>query len=365
MLPFPRVPLFLVFVLSGLSACSTSPPAETPSLAEVIEPPAAVAPEAVSPSRPETPAADAPEAELPAPVAAEAVNPARQRLLALVEVQRKPAEAAPRAPTPAGAEDLGQRLNFAKMMFMGKAGRRVAASTDTDVLALFNEAKLKLTQAERLLAQADNAEAQAAIADTMRLFNAAVALVPSEERKAQAKAGYPKLLEKIAVAKDAHQRNYDRRVAAAGLAAGVMYDEELIDDLLAEALMQAAVDDFLQANKTLHAALRQVQAATREMLDHQTIVYELNIDTPEGEYQYELNRYLGYEDLIPVAIEKRQPNAGQLLLVQHTVEKAQWMAGQSRAVADQREYPKAIRMMQEATTEIRKALKLMGVPDIG
>ncbi|MEW5757064.1 MAG: hypothetical protein AB1810_12230 [Pseudomonadota bacterium] len=365
MLLSPRASLLLAPIFVCLSACAHSPSGETPPQGEAIEQPVA-APAAVrAPPVQEVQAPPQGAVEPSAPVADESANPAKQRLLAMVAAQKQQVETAKRVQAPAGADDLEKRLNFAKMLFMGKTGRRVAESTDADVLALFEEAKLKLAQAERLLAGSDTAGAQAAIADTMRLFNAAAAQVPSEDLKVQAKAEYPKLLEKIAVAKDAHQRNFERRVAAAGMAAGVMYDEELVDDLLAEALVQAATDDFLAANKTLTAALRQVQAATREMLNHQTIVYELNIDTPEGEYQYELNRYLGYEELIPVAIEKYQPNVGQRLLVHRTVEKAQWMAGQSREAAQRKEFPVAIRMMQEATTEIRKALKLMGVPDIG
>jgi hypothetical protein len=49
-----------------------------------------------------------------------------------------------------------------------------------------------------------------------------------------------------------------------------------------------------------------ITAAIQKMLNSQTIVYDLNFETPQEEYEYELKRFGGYEELIPVAVEQKK-----------------------------------------------------------
>ena len=73
---------------------------------------------------------------------------------------------------------------------------------------------------------------------------------------------------------------------------------------------------------------------TGQHLISAVLKHELNIDTPEGEYQYEMNRYLGYVDLVPVAIEEKKPNKGQRMLFDGFVKKGDAMSGKAKQYAD-------------------------------
>ena len=102
-------------------------------------------------------------------------------------------------------------------------------------------------------------------------------------------------------------------------------------------------------------------AASLFLLHEQTIRYELTLDTPEDEYKYELDRYIGYEELIDVAIEQKKPSQGQLMLVNRSADKGRKMAAAARQKATEGDYPMAIRLIIDATDEVRRALRIMGI----
>lgn len=258
-------------------------------------------------------------------------------------------------------KELKQKVSYARMMFMSKSSKRVAASDNAEAKAMLDDSKSKMEQAKSALDAGDLATAQGLIDDSMRLFNAASIMVPSEAVIAEQRKRYEDLLKELEQSKATHQENYDRMVKKEGKEAGVEYDAEQVDILVVEAGKLAAEKDYDSAAATVDSANRMVNEAITTMLKDQIITYELNIDTPEGEWAYELDRYLGYEELIPIAIENKKPNKGQLFLINRSVDKAKGMADIARETAAAGEYPKAIAQVMDATKEVRKALRLMGV----
>jgi cellobiose-specific phosphotransferase system component IIA len=131
--------------------------------------------------------------------------------------------------------------------------------------------------------------------------------------------------------------------------------------LIDEAQNSANNNDYVHANKKLEQAQHMITAAIQKMLNSQTIVYDLNFETPQEEYEYELKRFGGYEELIPVAVEQKNPNEGTKKLMTSFVEKGQKMRNIAEETAKAGDYPRAIAMMQDATKEIRRALRMVGV----
>ncbi len=281
----------------------------------------------------------------------------------------KPATAsAPKldAPNPtanrvASEKELKQKISYARMMFMSKSSKRVAASNNAEAKAMLEESKSKMEQAKKALDGGDAATAQTLIDDSMRMFNAASIMVPSEAVIAEQRNRYEALLKELEQSKVTHKENYDRVVAKEGKEAAIEYDAEQVEVLIREAAKLAAAKDYDSAAATIDSANRMVNEATSDMLKGKQLTYELNIDTPEGEWAYELDRYLGYEELIPVAIENKKPNKGQLFLINRSVDKAKQMADTARKTAGSGDYPRAIAQILDATKEVRKALRLMGV----
>ena len=76
---------------------------------------------------------------------------------------------------------------------------------------------------------------------------------------------------------------------------------------------------------------------------------------------YELKRFGGYEELVPVAIEAKKPTEGAIKLMNSYLDKSRNMRDEAKKKAESGNYPVAIRMMQDATKTVRLALRMVGV----
>lgn len=295
-------------------------------------------------------------AELPPPVAAEpATVPAGPK--------RSTTQAPGGATTamPLSESDIKQKIQYAGVLFMSKSYKRVTASNNAEAKGLLEQAKQKLADAKTALSSDKLTEATALADESMRLFNNASRLVPSEDMLLEQKNRYLGLLKELETAKQSYKQNFDRMVAKKGASGGVKYDTNQVAKLAAEADALANKGDYEKAGDAIAKAEGLVTGAISQMLAGQELVYQLNIDTPEGEFKYELDRYLGYEELIPVAIENKQPNEGQMTLIKTSVDKGKWMAEEAKKKAAEGDYPLAIRMIMDATEKVRSALRVLGV----
>ena len=159
----------------------------------------------------------------------------------------------------------------------------------------------------------------------------------------------------------AHKESYERMRKAGGKTIAVDYDRNQVAQLKNDAKSLADKNDYVNANKKLETAQHIITTAIQQMLNSQTIVYDLNFETPKEEYEYELKRFGGYEELIPIAVEQKQPNEGTITLMNSFVEKGQKMRDIAIETAKSGDFPRAVAMMQDATKEIRRALRMVGV----
>src|SRR3569623_75325 len=251
--------------------------------------------------------------------------------------------------------------NFERRRGAG-TGTRVAASDDAAVKSSLAEARTLLTRAKAALAAGDEAAAVMDVHQALGAFMAASRRLPSEDSadlESQA-ARYQNLRQGIDVFLQAHQRNA-RRLSAEGGKAVAGFDGQGVAHLVEEAEQKAKGGGYAEANALLAEAQEQVTGAIRQMMQHRTLVHEVTLDTPEDEYRYELQRYHGYVELIPVAIEMRVPPPATVTSMRASVDKAQWMLEQAEGKAGAGDYPVAIRMVLDATDEVRSALRQAGV----
>lgn len=281
-------------------------------------------------------------------------------LTALDALAAAPPEAAARR---AQATSPEQRIAHLERLLRSRSGERVAASADAEVQRLLAEMRTQLGSAKAALAASDAAAAQTRSLDALATFMQASRRLPEHEATdTQALvARYETARHGIEVFLQAHRRNQDVLRAAEGEAAVAAFDDAAVARLVAAAAQQADAGDYAAANERLVEAQRLVTTAIRTMLHERTLVHELRLDTPEQEYEYELRRYHGYVELIPVAIELRVPAAETVASMQAVVGRAQAMAEQAQDHAGRSDYPVAIRMLLDATDEVRVALRQAGV----
>ncbi|TPW17890.1 MAG: hypothetical protein FD130_480, partial [Halothiobacillaceae bacterium] len=79
------------------------------------------------------------------------------------------------------------------------------------------------------------------------------------------------------------------------------------------------------------------------------------------EYEYELMRYQSYVELVPLAVEQRQPTESQKGVMDEFVQKGAQVANEGKGIAERGDYTTAIQAMQAATDNVKRALMLVGV----
>jgi len=263
-------------------------------------------------------------------------------------------------PEQLGYGKVREKLLYAELMFSFKPAQRITQSNNHEAKRLLGESKLQVQKARELFDKGDLEAADHAVKESYRLMARAAGMVPGQHVREMERKRYPEMIAGLDHAIELHQANYDHYKKPEERAV-YQFDHDLVNYYRVEAALLAEQEQFKQANQKLEQARRLVDNAIANMMDSQTVVYQVDVSTPQKEYQYELGRYHSYEELIPVAIEMKQPSKMQLMLVQRNVDKAQWMLEQAQQTADGGDYPRAIRMVMDAAKEIRKALKLMKV----
>ena len=273
------------------------------------------------------------------------------------------ASVASAAPKPAQVSEakVKQKLMFADMMINGKGAKRVLASSNEEAKNLLAIAKKDLAASREKLLSGALPEALALADKAVKGVSAASRMVPSEDAKAQLAQRYDELQNEVRDFEASYESNYKRMAKAGSAPKDVEYDKAKVAGLKSEAKSLAAKGDYAKANAKLEQAQAIVTKAIHTMLDSKTLVYDLEFDSPADEFEYELKRFTGYEELIPVAVEMKKPAAGALSLMDSFLEKARKRRDEAKAKAAEGDYASAIAMMQQATKTVRRALRMVGV----
>jgi hypothetical protein len=261
--------------------------------------------------------------------------------------------AAPRDVSASTSVEL--RLGYLEKLLQSRTGLRLKEHQH-DVAA---QTEQLLADARAALARGDNQQAdQLAKQGLHNIMSATQALPEDPEEINRHKKRYENLRQGLSKFTSAEADNKERFNVSE---TSHSYDKTQITKLVEDADAAAVKGEYEKAVSTLQEAQSLVTASLQNILNHKQLVIELDIGTPEKEYYYELRRYLGYEELIPVALDVKKPEAPVAEEMQRLGEKAKWMSEQARDKAIVQDYPVAIRMMMDATNVVREALRMAGV----
>ena len=165
-----------------------------------------------------------------------------------------------------------------------------------------------------------------------------------------------------AVASISHFRDAHKRQHHVEQFDVVGYDVKLVEWLLVEAKSLADDGRYQAALEIVTHVRSLITKALRDTLNGQEVVVKLDISTPELEFAYEHRRYQGYEELIPIALERMRPDDETLKLMSYYVEQGKKMEQKALVTAELPDFPVAIRMVLDATRAVQMALRTVGVP---
>jgi len=270
----------------------------------------------------------------------------KERQAALAKNKNKKLEQA----TP---EKLKQKIAYVEMMLKFKGGHMDA----------YHKAQI-IT----MLAMSQNQQSAGELEEAFASAQSAVALLnqkpekqgPTPEEIAEMQEEFNGLLVTLEYFIDAHQASYENTKKTDPDKA-VEFDRDVVGSLIVEAKKLAEENKFKKAKNRISRAENLVNTALNSMLSSQTLVYELNFETPADEYEYEVKVYESYLELIPVAIEAKKPSQGAIKLSETYVNKGKFFHEKSKESAAAGRWEEAIVVIKDATTETRRGLRLLGV----
>ncbi len=255
-------------------------------------------------------------------------------------------------------QQVKQKLSYAKMLMASPSAKRIFASDNAAAKDLKRKASEYLAKADQSVAAKNNVEAMASVDEALRLINAANQLEPSGiTDHVDYKSQYEEMLAEI----EGYKKSYQKNAKKAEPKGKARLDQAKFGQYMSEAKKLAASNDHKAAMKPLQSASTMITDVISVMLDDTVVVYDKNFATPKEEYEYELSRYNSYVELVPLAKEQKNPKPRTLKLMDQFVEKGKSIALEAEAIAKKGDYKLAIQAYQAATSNIKRALMMVGV----
>ena len=231
------------------------------------------------------------------------------------------------------------------------------------------QAKQKITDAQTALERAEvelkggHREAAVRLLDAaLREIVAASVLVPDvAHQAARERQQNQELREAIRTFQSLHRDLSSRMASVKRHASSIGTEVARIDELVARADTLVATGDHHQANLLLNTAYAIVVPTLNRMLAAQTIIYELKFDSPAQEFEHELARNRGYEELIPIALARLGTSAEAAILADQYVTQSRELRELARQQVNNGNYRDALKTIQSATAHLERSLRTAGL----
>lgn len=251
---------------------------------------------------------------------------------------------------------LEKRLDSVKTLLeKSSAAKQIEASGDPVALAqrakaleLWNQAKSAVERGELELAQKLLVEAP------KLMFNAARLAAPEQILGEKLRSDYNNRRDSVKALLQAQKRISDEK----GNVAGAEDVTRNIEAMLSEADKLAAAGKFEQARVTVDKAYLVAKAAVGQMRSGDTLVRSLTFANKEEEYKYELDRNDSLAMLYKVLIE----DAGRSnSVVEKFVKNGLDLRGQAEKKAAAGDHDSGIKLLEESTSQLVRAIRGAGI----
>lgn len=269
----------------------------------------------------------------------------------------------PSAPERAATQELDRaqlerRLQSVHTLIeSSSAARQVEASGGKDAQALRERARQTHQQAEETFKAGDLAKAARLLSEaSVAMFEAVRLSAPEKVTGAKNQADYNARLESVRALLAAQKRISDEKSVK-----GTAETARAIERLMGEAQQLAAANQYEQARATLDRAYLIAKASIGDLRHGDTLVRSLKFANKEEEYRYEVDRNDTHQMLIKVLLEDKQAAVENSRSIKAMLEKAGQLRGQAEASASRGDHAAAVRLLEESTAELVKAIRNAGV----
>lgn len=269
--------------------------------------------------------------------------------------------AAPRAArAPETKEQLERRLaSVSTLIEKSSAAKQIEASGNTEAQSLRAKAGELRKQAEDAYNAGNYTKATPLLDQAAKMMFEAVRLAPSAQMtNEKAKRDFDSRMESVKALLAAQKRiTAEKQLGAKGNETSNKIEAQIKE---AEAL--AAAGKLDQGRVLLDQVYVTTKASIESMRSGDTLVRSLNFASKEEEYHYELDRNDTHKMLVTVLLEeKRANNPGLESMVQKYVDQAAVLRTNAEGVAAKRDFEAAVKLLEDSTKELVRAIRGAGV----
>jgi hypothetical protein len=257
-------------------------------------------------------------------------------------------------------EALERRLSsVATLIEDSSASRQVVASANPAALAARDKARQLQQQAAAALRENREADAAKLLDEAAReLFAGVRQAAPEQIHAAKAQRDFDNRMESVKAMMAAHKRiAAEKGKGAQGEAA-----TKAMEGKAAAAAALAASGQLGQARAALDQVYVEAKQAVEALRHGDTLVRSLNFATKQEEFAYELDRNDTHKMLCKMLLaEKRSSNPALDGMVQPILDQAAQLRQQADALAAKKDHAGAVRLLEESTRELVRAIRSAGV----
>lgn len=243
-----------------------------------------------------------------------------------------------------------------KLLAKSSAALQIESSKAPEALARRDKALELLQAARAALDGGDLIRANALLVDVRSVFFDAVRLAAPEEVLAKKlENDYRARLDSVKALLVAYQRVANEK---SDVARGVKETVGQIERSLAEAARLAQAGRYREGRTELDRAYLVAKAGIGGLRGGDTLVRSLKFASKEEEYQYEVDRNNTHQMLIKVLLEEQKAAD---TMIQGYLAKAQDLRARADAAATRGDYGDAVKLLEDSTAELVRAIRNAGV----
>jgi len=247
-----------------------------------------------------------------------------------------------------------------KLLESSSAARQIESSKAPEAQAKRERARELYKAAKSSLNNGDLEKANAQLTEVRAAFFEAVRLAAPEEVTAKKlEADYRARLDSVNALLGAYRRVANEKGSASKTVTETVAQ---IDKSVAEAAHLAQAGKFKEGRVELDRAYLVAKAGVSSLRSGDTLVRSLNFASKEEEYHYEIDRNDTHQMLIKVLVEEKRANNPALdQQVQGFVTKAKELRAAAEAAAARRDHAQAVKLLEDSTVELVRAIRNAGV----
>lgn len=257
---------------------------------------------------------------------------------------------------------VAQKLTLLENLLNRPSGAaRIEASNNEVAIASLKIVRTLMESARHAMGRGELSTAEHELNEALRLYSVSTSAVPQIRRDDEVqRRRYRELTDGIVSYRELLESGKDTVTASvAKQQAGL--DEGEIDQVLKVASDMVQQEKYADANHLLGELYRKTVLAVSALRHNETVVYKLEFKGPEDEYDYEKKRYEGHRVLVEMMLASSERAETARQLAQKQLAKGEEQYDIARQAAGRGDYVAALKVIENATLALVRALRLLGL----